>query len=482
MAGWKQLATTQYVDNAVAGENQISEMNDVTITDSAANEILFTTGTNAWANKTLTEAGLLIGTDIQAWDAQLDTWSSVSPSANGKLLVAASDYAAMRGLLDLEPGTDVQAYDAGLAYLAGLTITNESTMQEQVGLEIGEDVQAQDAGLAYLAGLTITNETSFKVQTNLEIGVDVQAYDAQLATVAGWSAAQVTTLGTIATVTDDVGQMIYTTAADTFAATDITAAGRGFLAGNGVAGLQDYIDMAPSDSPSFTDLTLTGGDVTLSAATTIALTNHTVASGQKVLTIKGSESKTTETDLAGSDVVIEGGNSTGTASGGDILFKIYKPHPSTSSANANSVSTALTIDATDASVTFAANATVTGDLTVSGTTTTINTETINLADNIINLNSNAVNGNTKPANGVDAGLTIERGNWVDTQIFWDEEEMCWKMVADKAADSTVGNSVAVEQTILGAEISSVADAVVGTLTHVGAMMINSNDSKMFVYM
>jgi len=35
-----------------------------------------------------------------------------------------------------------------------------------------------DAGLAYLAGLSFTNESTFKQSVNLEIGVDVQAYDA----------------------------------------------------------------------------------------------------------------------------------------------------------------------------------------------------------------------------------------------------------------------------------------------------------------
>lgn len=60
--------------------------------------------------------GLIIGTDVQAWDAQLDSLSSAS--ANGVSLATAADYAAMRGLLDLEIGTDVQAYHARLADIA----------------------------------------------------------------------------------------------------------------------------------------------------------------------------------------------------------------------------------------------------------------------------------------------------------------------------------------------------------------------------
>lgn len=44
-------------------------------------------------------------------------------SANGRSLLTAADYAAMRGLLDLEPGTDVQAYDADLAAIAAFAPT-----------------------------------------------------------------------------------------------------------------------------------------------------------------------------------------------------------------------------------------------------------------------------------------------------------------------------------------------------------------------
>lgn len=51
-------------------------------------------------------------------DALWDALGAVS--ANGKSLITAADYAAMRTLLNLIPGTDVQAYDADLAAIAAL--------------------------------------------------------------------------------------------------------------------------------------------------------------------------------------------------------------------------------------------------------------------------------------------------------------------------------------------------------------------------
>mgnify|MGYP006921320184 CR=1 FL=1 len=70
-----------------------------------------------------TTLGLVIGTDVQAYDADLTTWAGLTPSANGQSLVTAADYAAMRTLLSLVPGTNVQAYDADLAALAGNSTT-----------------------------------------------------------------------------------------------------------------------------------------------------------------------------------------------------------------------------------------------------------------------------------------------------------------------------------------------------------------------
>jgi len=54
----------------------------------------------------------------QDLDTDLTTWAGVTPSANGQSLVSAADYAAMKALLDLEAGTDFNAYDADLADLA----------------------------------------------------------------------------------------------------------------------------------------------------------------------------------------------------------------------------------------------------------------------------------------------------------------------------------------------------------------------------
>ena len=74
----------------------------------------------------------------------------------------------------------------------------------------------------------------------------------------------------------------------------------------------------------------------------------------------------------------------------------------------------------DGDVTVKKDLQIDGDLTVSGATTTVNTETINLADNTIKLNSNHSGSPTQ-----DGGITIERGSSDDQSFFWDESNDAW---------------------------------------------------------
>tara|TARA_R100001530_G_scaffold99404_2_gene69115 strand:+ start:8203 stop:9897 length:1695 start_codon:yes stop_codon:yes gene_type:complete len=92
-------------------------------------------------------------------------------------------YSEVRSDLGLEIGTDVQAYDAN----------NATTSTNWAASDITSGTLAVARGGTGLTSVsTLLNSNVTQTSLGLVIGTNVQAYDAQLATLAGYSAAQVT--------------------------------------------------------------------------------------------------------------------------------------------------------------------------------------------------------------------------------------------------------------------------------------------------
>jgi hypothetical protein len=189
-------------------------------------------GTNATtASAARTNLGLAIGTDVQAYDAELAALAGLTSAADklpyftgagtaatadftsfGRSIVDDANASAARTTLGLVIGTDVQAYDAQLADIAGLTPTDnnfivgngtnfvtESGSTARTSLGLGS-IATQDSSNVSITGGSVTGITDLAVadggtgasnasgaRTNLGlvIGTDVQGYDAQLADIAG---------------------------------------------------------------------------------------------------------------------------------------------------------------------------------------------------------------------------------------------------------------------------------------------------------
>ena len=108
-------------------------------------------------------------------------------------------------------------------------------------------------------------------------------------------------------------------------------------------------------------------------------------------------------------------------------------------------SAAVTIGLPD-SVTIG-NLNVTGALTVSGSATYVNTEIIELADNIIILNSNATGSASQ-----NAGIEVERGTDTNVSLLWNETNDNWTLTNDgtnyheiiRKYSTSIGNSASTQ--------------------------------------
>jgi hypothetical protein len=217
--------------------------------------------------------------------------------------------------------------------------------------------------------------TAVNARTNLglAIGTDVQAYDAGLQSISG--------------LTTAADRMIFTTASDTYAVTPLTATARSLLDDADVAAMRTTLgvvigsDVQPFDGDlsAIAGLSGTGGFYVKTAANAAALRTVTAGTGVTVTNGDG---------VAGNPII--------------------------------SIGQAV---ATTDSPTFN-NLTVSGNLTINGTTTTINSTTITVDDINIELGSIASPTDTT-ANG--GGITL-RGttnktiNWLNSSQSWTSSE------------------------------------------------------------
>ena len=105
---------------------------------------------------------------------------------------------------------------------------------------------------------------------------------------------------------------------------------------------------------------------------------------------------------------------------------------------------------------------VAGNLTVNGTTTSVNSNTVNIGDSIITLNSDEAGSPSQ-----DAGIEIERGTSANRSLIWDESAGFWTVqqntgvyeriatyadsVEDVTVAATAGSGINVTETLSGTD-------------------------------
>lgn len=332
--------------------------------------------------------GLTIGTDVQAWDPQLDDIAALTPTDSNVIVGDGANWVAESGAtarasLGLTIGTDVQAWDTQLDDIAALTPTDgnvivgdganwvaESGDTARTSLGLGSGDSPTFNGLTITSDLAITEggtgaSTASDARDNLglTIGTNVQAWDAQLDDIA----ALAVTDGNII-----VGDGINWVAES--GATARTSLGLGSIATQDANAVD--IDGGAIDNTPI-------GGTTPAAVTATSVTTSTV------------------------DVATAGAMNIGATVGANNM----------------------TLGAATSTVVVA------GNLQVDGTTTTVNSDTLDVTDANITVNNG---GNQASADDV-AGLTVEMSDATDVKLLYDKDVPTRWKIGDAGSEIEVAD-------------------------------------------
>lgn len=119
----------------------------------------------------------------------------------------------------------------------------------------------------------------------------------------------------------------------------------------------------------------------------------------------------------------------------------------------------ITVEGSGSNITVGlpTNVTIAGNLTVNGTTTSINTNEVSIGDNIIVLNSDETGTPSQ-----DGGIEIERGTSDNASLFWDESTDRWTVsdgTTETAIPLTSGNTIIGTDTDLDTSGADVVDQI-----------------------
>ena len=200
---------------------------------------------------------------------------------------------------------------------------------------------------------------------------------------------------------------------------------------------------------SFTNATITtadinGGtmdDVAIGVTTSAAATFSTMTSA--AVTITGGTIADTDVDVTGQTLLLDDDQISGDKIDGGLISDFASqgiddnvtPLGTVEDGETRTTSTILTL--ADTSATFDANLIVNGDLTVTGTTTTVNSSETLVADNLITLNAGEVGAGV--TNG-SAGIEVDRGTLDNATLQWNETDDVWEFkVGTALADLKIGS-------------------------------------------
>ena len=291
-----------------------------------------------------------------------------------------------------------------------------------------------DGSLAYDNGsgvITYTGPSASEVRAHITAGTGVAISSGQVS----------------------IGQAVGTS--DTPSFNGVTLTGDSTVTGHILPSADDTYDLG-SSSKTWRDVYVGPGSLYVNGQKVLEDSSGTIvvsADDNQNVSVQTGGSGDVELDPTGSGSIqlkgpisVQAGSNIGSSDGNAISFSNSIDVDAIESRSTN---TNLTLSANGTGVVAVSDSmTISGDLTVSGTTTTVNSETINLADNIIALNSNFTSGSPTE----DTGISVTRGGSASKTLIWDESEDKW----------SVGSETFVAGTFEGALTGNVTGNVSGS--------------------
>ena len=359
------------------------------------------------ASDARTNLGLAIGSDVQAYDAQLADIAGLTPTDGNIIIGDGSNFvlesgATARASLGLTIGTHVQAYDAQLADIAGLTPTDGNiiigdgsnfvlesgaTARTSLGLGTGDTptFNGLNAGAA-----AITNVAD---PSNAQDAATKAYVDSQIAsedTLAELNDTNITAPADGAMLLYDTGNSVWI---------DAAMSGDATLADTGVITLSDSNSTRTNLGLAIgTDVQAFDAQLSDVAGLTPADGAFIVGNGSNFVAETGA---TARTSLGLGTIATQNANNVAITGGSISGITTF---------TTGSLGSTATIDG-DAQIT--GNLTVDGNLTVSGSSITLDVGTVTSEDKFMQVNSGA----TSQETGLAGGVEIKRSNTANTDQF-----------------------------------------------------------------
>lgn len=235
-------------------DQKITELTTKTITDTDLLVIVDDVGGTPTTGKVTASAAKTYFTDAsQPLDSDLTAIAALSTTAFGRALLALADAAAGQTAFGVVIGTNVQAFDADLSAIAALT---------SAANKLPYSTGAQTWALTDLTAFARTilddaDQATVRATLALTPGTDVQAYDAELAA--------------LASTTSAADKLPYFTGSGTASTTDFTSTARSLLDDASVSAMRTTLDV-PSNAEAILDTLIDakGDIITATAADTPA--------------------------------------------------------------------------------------------------------------------------------------------------------------------------------------------------------------------